>query len=73
MYRFDSRNGEPREVKLIGHIDEFEFAQMCDGELVPGSVKLIWEAMRFEGKKIKYIKCDRTTFGARPVTIGVVR
>lgn len=76
LYEYRTTEGRTSEIKFPGHVGEFEFSVMCaqEGkELQPGSVKLIWEAMRYEGRQITYKRCDKTTFGAKPVTIGIVK
>jgi len=75
LYEYTSPNGKTKEVKLPGHLNEFEFSQKCKQEgskIVPGSVKFIYEAQRFKNRQIEFIRCHKTTFGAKPVTIGVV-
>lgn len=76
LYEYHTPGGI-REIKADCHVDPYDFMLMVsnrfDAKIDPSSIKQIYEAMRMRGKHWFRIRCDKNTFGAKPVTIGVVK
>ena len=76
LYEYHNSEGI-KEIKADCHVDPYDFslfASLRFSVFVDStSVKQIYEAMRMRGKHWFRIRCDKNTFGAKPVTIGVVK
>ncbi len=74
LYQRFSEKGE-HQIAAFGHVDEFDFSQACKEKhykIEPGSVKLVYEAMRRVNKTTKFIRCSKFTFGAKELTIATL-
>lgn len=75
MNIYQRQKGNKTEIAVDEHIDEGDFVKLCHQKgfkIEPGSVKLIYEAMRYKNRKIEFNRCDSHISGAYKLTIGIL-